>query len=110
MGSRRPPSSYLSASETQEHDAQGRLVSPDQQATRQLLKRVASTLGVPLESLYKPNDATPLLHGTSDGEEPAVTLNSESIALLRAYSLIQDPEVRREILALAQEASSKPKE
>ena len=107
MGSRTPPRSKLSLDEPSEDDTFGRPTSLDDGASRRLLERIAGALQVPRAALYELPDAASSVQGLVDGGTTVAGLERECTALLRTYQRIQDPEERRRLLALVQEAAER---
>ena len=72
--------------------------SPDGREARALLQRIADAIQVPTSTLYRLSNA---VHAPSPDPE----LACECAALLDAYQRIPDPDVRRRLLALVEEAA-----
>jgi len=106
MGSKTPPSTKPTQNAPSEDDASDRFVPPDGSAAGRTLRRVAAALQVPPSTLYSPLNAVSSNHGT-DSDQWSADLDQERLALLRAYASISDPEERRRILTLVQEAAKR---
>ncbi|MGE8130614.1 hypothetical protein ACQKQD_26910 [Methylobacterium sp. NPDC080182] len=103
MGSKSPPVRKTSHGERGENEAFEHRVSQRPPAGRHLVTRIAEALQLPEQVLYAPaHKVTPYQASESKAAiNPAV----ECDALLSAYNRIQDPEERRRVLLLVQEAA-----
>lgn len=94
-------------------DGYGRAFSfaPEDQAAAErarkmrLLKRIADVLQLPQATLHGTSD--PLVGSEADPSSGKADLDEACAALLLAYRRISDPEIRRRILILAQEAAER---
>ncbi|WP_187294336.1 hypothetical protein [Methylobacterium sp. B1] len=68
---------------------------------RRLVTRIAGALQVQPDVLYAPDAANARTHSAKDGAD----LDQQCEALLHAYRRIRDPEERRRLLLLVQDAS-----
>lgn len=107
MGSRAPVAGKSSQDPSPEDGVPDHPVSAKGSAQRRLVGRIADALQVPPSALYNSPNAV-------DGQtSPTATsafsnvIDGEGVALLRAYMCISDPEERRRILALVQQAAKR---
>jgi len=99
MGSKTPPLNWSSPEAHPEDDLVRRPDPSDGSAASLLLRRIAGALQVPPSTLYNPPNAV--------GSTPNGDIESECLTLLRAYQGVRDPEERRRLLALVQEATGR---
>ena len=102
-----PPSASLEDEAWEDIDGPGSSPSPPR-GTRRLVERIAEALGVSSGVLYE----APTLEGPQRAPDAGVTatdvqLDGDCAAMLNAYRLIRDPEMRRRLLILAQEAAKR---
>jgi hypothetical protein len=76
-------------------------------ASRSRLRRVADALQVPEAMLYNPPDVVAPMRNADSDSLDRTALDKEHMALLRAYAGISNPEERRRILTLVQEAAKR---
>lgn len=98
MGSKMPPKKPVQNNEREDSAASVGLSSGE--TRNRLLGRIAGALQVPQAMLYDPHSPTPSEGGDAGGTD----LDGECLALLQAFRRIRDPEERRRLLMLVQEA------
>jgi hypothetical protein len=103
MGSKIPPSSWSSEAIPQEDGRLDRPAPFEGPASNKLLRRIAGALQVPPSALYAPPDAVSI----AVQPDALGRVEDECVLLVHAYRLIRDPEMRRRLLILAQEAAER---
>ena len=89
-----------------EDDNSGRSAMPNGSGKSLTLRRIAGALQVPPSALYAPPNAVG--SASQSGSSPVAfdgRIEDECLTLLRAYQRIRDPEERRRLLALVDEAA-----
>ncbi len=107
MGSKTPPLTTPSQDAPFEDDGSNRSVPTAGTSAGKALRRVAAALQVPPSALYSPLNAVSPERGSDSDSSHRTDLDKERMALLRAYAGISDPEERRRILTLVQEAAKR---
>lgn len=97
MGSKTPPPDKSAQIMPLEDHSSGRPAPLNGSAASRTLQRIAGALQIPLSVLYNASDTV----GTASSND----ITSECLTLLRAYQRIRDPEERRRLLALVDEAA-----
>lgn len=108
MGTRRPISKSTSFDQPSTDRGSEQSISLEGSAARHLLTRIADVLQVPSSALYPPSAGEPSEQSKSAIVEPmAGEVDDQCMALLRSYRRIIDPEERRRILALTEQAAER---
>ena len=103
MGSKIPPLSWSSDAMPQEDVRLDRSALSEDPASNPLLRRIAGALQLPPSALYAlPNAVSIAAQPDAPGG-----VEDECVLVLHAYRRIRDPEMRRRLLILAQEAAER---
>ena len=107
MGSGTPPPYKPRSDAPSEGDPFSRTCSSGAQGASQLVDRIAEALQVSHAVLYQPPNAVVSVRGEVNDGNAAANLDQECAALLGAYQSIQDPAVRRQLLAVVEDAAER---
>lgn len=106
MGTRTPPRRRFVLDPVPSEEAADGADPPTGREARALLNRIADALQVPTSALYRPPNAVNATKPDAGlAPRPHPALACECAALVDAYQRIRDPDVRRRLLALVQEAA-----